>query len=194
MGDLTQLLQRWREGDKRAESEVFDAVYPVFRALARGQIHAHSGHLTLQPTELVNSAYEKLALQRVDWQNRGHFFAISARVIRRVLVDYLRERDAQKRGGAVIQVELEAAVDVASEEALDRVDWLALDQALTEFETEDPQCSRLIELRYFAGLSVADAAEALGVSVPTAVRMWRFARAWLADRLGAPTPGEQTGQ
>lgn len=183
LSELTVLLQRWREGDKHAEAALFEQVYPVFRGLARNQLDRLAGRVTLQVTDLVHEAYEKLVRQQADWQNRAHFYAISARVIRRVLIDYLRERDALKRGGEHQFVELDAARDQPTDELLDRFDWLILDQVLTEFERMDPQCARLIELRYFAGLTVAEAAESLAVSVPTAVRMWRFARAWLAARM-----------
>lgn len=184
MSEVTQLLKRWREGDKSAERALFDEVYPVIHALAREQMRRSFGHVTLRATELVNEAYERLERQRhVDWQNRAHFYSIAARMLRRVLIDYLRERDAQKRGAGAAHVELEDAIEIAVEDPVDRFDWMGLDQALTEFEAEEPKHAQLVELRYFAGLNIEQAAAALDVSTATAGRMWRFARAWLKRRM-----------
>jgi RNA polymerase sigma factor (TIGR02999 family) len=180
--ETTALLRRWSAGDRTVEDEVMAVIYPLLRALANRQL-ARDGAMTLQPTELAHEAYLQLANQRTRWQNRGHFFAIAGRVVRRVVIDHLRERSAAKRGGRepalavdhLIEAEL-PAIDCA-------VDWLDVDRALTELEAIQPHSARLIELRYFAGLSLEDTAAAMGMSRATIVRQWRTARAWLHERM-----------
>jgi RNA polymerase sigma factor (TIGR02999 family) len=181
--ELTALLNRWRAGDRSIEPEVMDAIYPFLRAFAHRQISGDRG-LTLQPTELAHEAYLRLAGQAVtDWQSRGHFFAIAARIVRRVVIDYLRERGAEKRG----RNELTVSIDLLDEGDLPiaetGVDWLGIDAVLNELERVDAGSVRIIELRYFAGLSIEETAAATGVSRATLVRQWRTARAWLHGRL-----------
>lgn len=155
--------------------------------MARAQVRRNARVLTLSATELAHEAYERLAPQKaVDWKNRDHFFAIAATVIRRVVVDYLRERNAEKRGGGLPFVQLE---DVALDELPmqpDMVDWLAVDQALNELAASDPDCARVVELRLFSGMSVEQIASVMDSSTATVGRQWRFARTWLADRLDIP--------
>lgn len=182
---ITALLTAWKQGDRSVEAALAAQIYPVLRDLSRAQVRRHSGVLTLAPTELANEAFERLHRQRaVDWQNRGHFFAVASTVIRRVVIDYIRERNAEKRGGDVVFVQLDdvAAGDLTT--ATDGIDWLAFDQALTELGAADADCARLVELRVFSGLTVDQIAALDGTSPSTIARRWRFARAWLSDRLG----------
>lgn len=181
--DLTTLLGQWRLGDRSVEPAVIAAVYPILRALAHRQLGAQSG-MTLQPTELAHEAYFRLAGQReVDWQNRGHFFSIAARLVRLVVIDYLRSRNAEKRGSH----ELLVSIDHLAEADLPVIDapsdWLQIDRLLTELEAFDADSARIVEMRYFVGLSLEETAAATGVSRATLVRQWRTARAWLHERL-----------
>jgi len=184
---ITALLADWRRGDRFAEDRLMQRIYPMLRDMARAQVRRNARVLTLSATELAHEAYERLAPQKaVDWKNRDHFFAIAATVIRRVVVDYLRERNAEKRGGGLPFVQLE---DVALGELPmqpDMVDWLAVDQALTELSESDPDCARIVELRLFSGLSVEQIANVMSSSTATVGRQWRFARTWLAEKLDIP--------
>jgi RNA polymerase sigma factor (TIGR02999 family) len=182
--ELTRLLGRWRGGDRSVENELIGQVYPVLQELARAQVRRNRGVLTLQATELANEAYAKLYDQHgVDWQNRSHFFAIAATVIRRVVIDYLRQRGSDKRGGGLPFVPIDQ-LNETDEPAIDEsVDWLAVDQALGELEVEDPDCARVVELKFFSGLTTDQIADVLHSSVATVGRQWRYARAWLATRL-----------
>ncbi|HRQ65716.1 MAG TPA: ECF-type sigma factor [Xanthomonadaceae bacterium] len=182
--EITQLLERWKGGDRSVENELVAQVYPMLKALAAGQVRRNRGVLTLSTTELAHEAYERLSRQqRVDWQNREHFLAIAASVMRRVAVDYMRQRNAEKRGG---DVEI-LALDEVSTDRLpchgDHLDWLAVDQALGELEREDAESARIVELRVFGGFDVEQVATLCGLSTATVGRRWRFARAWLAERL-----------
>lgn len=191
MSEITELLAHWRQGDRAAGDALASAIYPVLRDLARAQLRRHGDQLTLRATELAHEAYERLLPQAgVDWRNRAHFYAIAATVMRRVVIDYLRMRSADKRGGDVLFVPLQ---DLGSDEQPaggDPVDWLAVDQALNELATLDADSARVVEMRLFTGLSVEEIAGVLDSSTATVGRQWRFARTWLADRLGlAPAPG-----
>ncbi len=184
-GGITELLDRWKRGDRSVEDAIASNIYPVLRVLARAQVRRHGNRLTLRATELANECYLRLCEQQgVDWQNRDHFYAVAATVMRRVLVDYLRERSAEKRGGGTtlfVRHEDLAAGDVPFRG--DSVDWLAVDQALTELQRVDPECGRVVELRLFSGMTTEQIASVEGTSVATVGRQWRFARTWLAERL-----------
>jgi RNA polymerase sigma factor (TIGR02999 family) len=181
--ELTALLQQWRKGDQAAESELMNAVYPVLRAFAHRQLSA-SKSMTLQPTELAHEAYFKLAGQRhIDWQNRAHFFSIAARIVRRVVIDYLRERAAEKRGGREQTISLEHLIEMDVPVVECDTDWLRIDKLLTELEVFDADSARLVEMRYFVGLTIEETAMATGASTATLGRQWRTARAWLHQRL-----------
>lgn len=181
--EITNLLLRWQAGDREAESALVSNVYPYLRALANKQLR-DARSMTLQPTELAHEAYFRLVGQRdIDWQGRAHFFAAAARIVRHVVIDYLRERAAEKRGGAEITVSISRLNESELPSAESSMDMLRVDQALRELEAIDPRSARIVELRYFGGLSVAEAAAATGVSVPTVVRQWRATRAWLHTRL-----------
>lgn len=183
---ITDLLGRWKEGDRSVEGELITRVYPLLREIASAQVRRNSKMLTLQATELANEAYSKLAeLHAIDWQNRDHFFAIAATVIRRIVIDYLRQRSTAKRGGRLPLVALD---DVREDQAPvfdDSVDWIGMDEAMNELAHVDRQCARIVELKFFSGLTNEKIAEVCGSSVPTVVRQWRFARAWLGKRMGA---------
>jgi RNA polymerase sigma factor (TIGR02999 family) len=183
--DITELLGRWKSGDRSVESDLITAVYPVLRAIANAQIRRNAGALTMQATELANEAYAKLIEQQnVDWQNRDHFYAISATVIRRVIVDYQRMRGRDKRGGGLPFVALDELREDQMPAIDDSVDWLAVDKALTELAVVDAACAHIVVLKFFSGLSTEKIAEVEGSSVATVGRQWRFARAWLGKRLG----------
>lgn len=190
---ITELLSLWKGGDRSVENALAAGIYPVLRDLARSQVRRHGGKLTLSATELANEAYLKLCGQKsVDWQNREHFYAIAATVIRRVVIDYLRERSADKRGGGQLFVALEDAREQDLPHQGDHVDWLAVDQALTELQAADPACGKVVEMRLFSGLTTEQIADVCGSSVATVGRQWRFARTWLAERLDLPAPGPAT--
>ncbi|MDY0021528.1 sigma-70 family RNA polymerase sigma factor [Arenimonas caeni] len=175
--DITQLLRQWREGDGSARDRLVAVLYPELRALADRQLRGERSNHTLQPTALVNEAYLRLSgLERMDWQDRGHFVHMAARVMRGILVDHARRRQAAKRDGG-LQVTL-TGVDLAAPEAGD-VDALALDAALARLEQLDPDKARVVELRYFGGLTIEETAEAMASSPATVKRQWQAARAWL---------------
>lgn len=174
---VTRLLHSWRDGNKAALDELLPLVYAELRRLAESQMrHERAGH-TLQSTALVHEAYMKLVGQEdAQWQNRAHFFAVAARVIRRILVDHARARGAVKRGQAMPKLSLDDAIEVPGDK-----DWelVALDDALNRLAEMDEQQSRVVELRFFTGLSVEETAEAIGISTATVKRDWATAKAWL---------------
>ncbi len=185
-GDLTGLLLAWGRGDAAAQSALVAAVYDDLRRMARRRVRAGPAGATLTATGLVHETYLRLIDQkRVRWQNRAHFFALAARLMRRVLVDHIRGRSAAKRGGdAIIRLDsslLEA--DDAKCEAPFDLDLLALDAALVRLKAFGPRHSALVELRFFGGLSIEEAAVALNVSPATAKRDWTLVRAWLYREL-----------
>jgi RNA polymerase sigma-70 factor, ECF subfamily len=181
-GRTTMLLHAWRDGDRAARDELIPLVYQELRRLAAGHLRRERAGHTLQATDLVHEAFLRLGGDRADWRDRAHFFAIAAQAMRRILVDHARARQRQKRGGGALMVTLDTAV--AAPEAGGRaIDLVALDEALGELEGHDPRKARTVELCLFAGLTGAEAAEVLAISVPTVRRDLRMARAWLAARL-----------
>jgi RNA polymerase sigma factor (TIGR02999 family) len=177
----TELLLAWSAGDQEAFDLLVPLVHDELRRLARGYMARERPDHTLQASALVNEAYMRLIeLKRMRWQNRAHFFAMSARVMRRILVDAARARRNEKRGGGGARISLDEALLVAPEEAQDLV---ALDVALSALETLHPRQSQVVELRFFGGLSLEETAEALHVSVDTVKRDWRFAKLWLLSEL-----------
>ena len=174
--DVTQLLLAWSGGDRAAIGPLMSAVYAELKHLARGQLGRDRGH-TLQPTALVHEAYMKLVDQRaVDWQNRAHFFAIAAQLMRRIVLKSARRRRAAKRGGGIADLHLEDASAASGERDLDLI---AMDEALTRLTAMDPRQGQVVELRFFGGLSVDETAAVLRVSAGTVKREWRSAKAWL---------------
>jgi RNA polymerase sigma factor (TIGR02999 family) len=181
---ITGLLASWREGDREAENALLDQLYPLLRGLVGAQLRRAPSGLTLSATELVNEAYIRLERQReVDWKNRDHFFAITATVVRRVVVDYLRERSAEKRGAGAVALSWEDLGSGEQPSTSDPIEWLAMDQALTRLQALDADCARVVELRLFGGLTTEGIAAVCGSSVATVGRQWRFARTWLAGQL-----------
>jgi RNA polymerase sigma-70 factor, ECF subfamily len=181
-GDVTRLLLAWRHGDARALEELTPLVYAELRRIARQQMagERRPDH-TLQPTAVVNEAFLRLIdLKRIDWQDRAHFFAMSSRLMRRVLVDHARSRRYLKRGGGVPKTTL-PSIDLRTDER--PVDLIALDDALEMLAANDPRRSQVVELRYFGGLTVEETASVLQVSPDTVKRDWRLARAWLRREL-----------
>jgi RNA polymerase sigma factor (TIGR02999 family) len=162
------------------------AVYPILRDLARARLRRTPGDFTLRATELANEAYTRLSGVDVDWKDRAHFFAVAARAIRNVVIDHVRAQGSEKRGGDLPFVPLELAADIAGDDAVDvRVDWLSVHAALNELELLDASIARVVELKFFSGMTTDEIADAASVSRATVVRDWRFARAWLANKLGA---------
>jgi RNA polymerase sigma factor (TIGR02999 family) len=182
MNEVTQLLNAIANGDPDAASQVLPLVYAELRQLAARKLAHEKPGQTLQPTALVHEAYLRLVgdSQGPHWNGRGHFFAAAAEAMRHILVDNARRKRRAKHGGGRQRVPLDDAVP-APPPAAD--DLLALDEALTRLAAEDPEAAQVVQLRYFAGLSVEDAAESLGMSRATAYRHWTFARAWLLEEL-----------
>jgi RNA polymerase sigma factor (TIGR02999 family) len=181
--DLTSLLSRWRAGEVEARDQLLVAVYPALRAMAQQQLGNDAGHFTLRPTELAHEAFLRLQSQRLGWDNREHFHAIVATVLRRVVVDYLRRRGNSKRGGGTPFVPLTELVDADEPVIDDSVDWIQLDLALVGLEAEDPELARVVELKFFSGMKTDEIALVMSSSVATVGRQWRFAKAWLGQRL-----------
>jgi RNA polymerase sigma factor (TIGR02999 family) len=179
---VTKLLQAWGQGQDAALDELLPLVHQELRRLARRYMFGERPGHTLQTTALVNEAYLRLVnSRRVNWQNRAHFFAISAQLMRRILVDSARARRYQKRGGGAPKVTLDEALIGPQEKGQDLV---ALDDALKALSGVDPRKSRVVELRFFGGLDVKETAEVLKVSPDTVLRDWRLAKAWLGREMG----------
>ena len=191
-GEVTRLLQSWADGDAAALEALWPLVYDDVRRLARRQMSGERGDHTLQGTALVNEAFIRLAGQRVfEWQNREQFLSLAAQIMRRVLVDHARQRAAQRRGDGARRVSLEdtqAAIEIDQRQALqalddERVDVLAIDSALTKLSKIDAPQGRIVELRYFGGLTLEETASVAGISLATVKRELAIARAWLRREL-----------
>ncbi|MEP6716337.1 MAG: sigma-70 family RNA polymerase sigma factor [Terriglobia bacterium] len=182
-GDVTQLLGQLRAGNHEVANQLIPLIYDQLRRIAGAQMGRERPGHTLQATAVVHEAYMRLAgEQDVPWQNRAHFFAIAAKTMRRVLLDYARQRHAEKRGGeGAHKVELDAEILVGD----DRIeDVVAIDEVLGRLSEMDPQQGQIVELRFFAGLDVDETAEVLGISASTVKREWRMAKAWLQREMG----------
>lgn len=182
MDDVTQLLQRWRDGDRDALDRLLPLVYAELRALASRQLAGERADHTLQVTGLVNEAYLRLAGQRAAWADRRHFLLIAGTLMRRVLVDHARRQQATKRPPADARVSLD---DVDPAALRVDADLVALDGALEALSRIDERQARIVELRYFVGLDIETTARTMELSVSTVTREWRMARAWLQRRLDA---------
>ncbi len=175
--EVTQLLKAWSQGDSAALDELYRIVYDELHRLAHRYMSREQPGHTLQTTALVNEAYLRLAeVKDMNWQDRAHFFAVSANVMRRILIDEARARRAERRGGGDLTIALDEALEVEKGEDLDLI---ALDLALQGLAKTSERQSQVVELRYFGGLSVEETAEVLKVSPDTVMRDWRFAKAWL---------------
>jgi RNA polymerase sigma factor (TIGR02999 family) len=178
--NVTQLLLAWERGDEAARDELIPLVYDALRRIARHHLRGERAGHTLQTTALINEAYLRLVDQSVPWQSREHFFGIAARLMRQILVDYARARQRLKRGGDRQQISLAAAEFGQGQPA----DLLALNDALETLAEVDPQRSRIVELRFFGGLTIEETAQVMGISTPSVERGWRAARAWLQTEMG----------
>lgn len=182
---VTGILLAWGQGDEAALDKLMPLVYSELKRLAHHYLKGERAGHVLQTTDLVNEAYLRLIdSQSVQWQNRAHFFAIAAQLMRRVLVDAARKRNFQKRGGGALQVSLNEALPLGNQRGPDLV---ALDDALQTLAAFDPRKCKVVELRFFGGLSVKETAEVLQVSQDTVMRDWSLARAWLLNQLGHDT-------
>jgi RNA polymerase sigma factor (TIGR02999 family) len=184
MSDVTKILLAIEGGDQNAADELLPLVYQELRNLAAAKLSKEKPGQSVQPTMLVHEAY--LRLVDVDrpqqWSGRGHFFGAAAEAMRRILVERARRKRSQKHGGEMKRIDLDVAIVVTEDPS---EDLLALDEALTRLEEQWPDKAKLVKLRYFAGLTIPEASDAMGVSTATAERYWRFARAWLHSQLNA---------
>jgi RNA polymerase sigma factor (TIGR02999 family) len=179
--ETTNLLRAWAEGDEEALNALVPRVHRELRRLAGHFLQKERAGLSLQATDLVQEVYVRLVnASKLDWQHRAHFFAVSATMMRRILLDSARRRCAAKREWKPEDADLEKAVDISSKRSHELV---ALDDALTELAKVDPRKARIVELRFFAGLEVKETAEVVGVSPETVMRDWKLARAWLLSEL-----------
>jgi RNA polymerase sigma factor (TIGR02999 family) len=179
---VTELLREWTEGRTAAMDELLPYVYNDLHRRAAAYLRHERINHTLQPTALIHEAYLKLVDQRrVEWKNRGHFLAVAAQAMRRILVDHAKGKAREKRGGPNADVQLDDSISVAISQP--NIDLAALDEALTRLAALDPDQERLVELRYFAGLTLDDTAAAMNISRATAAREWQVAKAWLHREL-----------
>lgn len=179
--DITKLLVEWSDGSSEALDELMPLVYDELHRMAKHYMSNQPPHHTLQATALINEAYVKLSDKKEKvWQDRAHFFAIASTAMRHILVDHARTRNAGKRGGRTQVVSLDDVAEISSERASEMV---ALDDALTLLSAEDERKGRVVELRYFGGLSIEETAGVLKISPETVVRDWRFSKAWLLREL-----------
>jgi len=182
-GNVTEILRRLRAGDEDAAAQLVPLVYVELRQIAAAHLRREKSNHTLQPTALVHEVFLRLSGgQEVAWQNRAHFFAVAARIIRHILVDHARTSKSEKRGGAFRRVDLDEAFQYATEQDSDLV---ALDEALSQLAAFSPRQSQMVEMRFFGGLSEEEIAEVQGISLRTVKRDWRIARAWLHSQLSA---------
>ena len=179
--NVTQLLVKWAEGDEKALDKLMPLVYDELRRVASNYLRRERQNHTLQPTALVNEAYMKLVDQKAHWQNRAQFYGVAAQLMRRILIDHARQHQAAKRGGTHQQ-----RLSITSARAIvdtPEVDLLAVHEALEELKQFDPQQERIVELRFFGGLSIDETAEVMGLGHATVERDWKMARAWLRKKL-----------
>lgn len=180
--EISELLRAWSDGDREAAERFMPLIYDELRRQARRHLNRERANHTLQTTALVHEAFIRLNEQnRIKWQNRAHFYALAAQMMRRILVNYAVAQKREKRGGAVRAIGLDETVTVAVAE--DAVDVLALDEALARLAKLDPRQVRIVELRYFSGLSIEETGEVLDISPATVKREWSMAKAWLRAEL-----------
>jgi RNA polymerase sigma-70 factor, ECF subfamily len=175
--DITRLLLKWSEGSSAALEDLIPLIYPELRRLARNYMHRENPAHTLQTSALINEAYVRLISQQgVEWQNRGHFFAVAAQVMRHILIDHARKHQVARRGGGLLRVSLDETAVASHERASE---FLALDEALTKLAVVDARKSQIVEMKFFGGLTVDEIAEVMMLSPITIKREWRAAKAWL---------------
>ena len=180
--DVTEMLKKWSDGDQSVESELIPAIYNELHKRAKQYLARERSGITLQATALVNEAYLRLIKQdQVRWQNRAHFLAVAAQMMRRILVDHARNRQANKRGGVVFRLSLDEAKDIPNDQSAAQV--IALDDALATLATLDERQCKIVELRFFGGLSVEETAEVLNISAITVHHEWKLAKMWLFCQL-----------
>ena len=185
-GQVTILLQAMNRGDKSAADQLLPLVYSELHRLAKGYMSRERRDHTLQPTALINQAYLRIAQQEnVEWQNHAHFIGFAANVMRRVLVDHARERNAAMRGGKQIRVDLDEGIAVSKERS---AEILLLEEALTRLEQLNPRQAKVVEMRYFGGLSVEEVASVLGIAPRSVKRDWALARMWLFEEIQKNAP------
>src|SRR5262245_28322600 len=191
MTDVTRILSAIGQGDPNAAGELLPLVYDELRKLAAHKMAQEATGQTLQPTALVHEAYLRLVGEEHEshWDNRGHFFAAAAEAMRRILIDQARRKQCQKHGGGLARQELDPEQVIVP--AI-REDLLALDEALTRLAAVNPQAAQLVQLRYFAGLSIPEAAQTLGIAPRSAERLWAYARAWLHQEITGSAPDDAT--
>ena len=179
---ITELLEAWSDGDENSLERLMPLVERELRRIAHNYMRRENANHTLQTTALVNEAYLKLVDNtRADWKNRAQFFGIAAQIMRRILLNHARDRTAAKRGAGAAHVNLEDVSIISPEKSKELI---ALDEALEKLKTFDALKSRIVEMRYFGGLTVAETAEVLGIAEPTVLLHWRLARAWLQNAIG----------
>jgi RNA polymerase sigma factor (TIGR02999 family) len=195
-GEITQLLVAWGDGDRTAGERLVPLVYTHLKTMAVAYLRQRRGDRTLQRTALVHEAFLRLVDQRVTWENRSHFYALAAQMMRRIAIDDSRRRGRVKRGAAAEKIPLELAGDIAAGEAdLHPVDAILLDRALTALEAIDPKAVRIVELRFFGGLTIEETAEVEGDSISAIKREWAAARAWLFRAMTAESrPGDPSSR
>jgi RNA polymerase sigma-70 factor, ECF subfamily len=179
--EITALLGRWKQGDSQAIDQLMALVYPELKKIAAAYLRSEKPGHTLQPTALINEAYLRIVDQTSPWASRAHFYGIAAQLMRRILLDHARRKFSSKRGGRVARVGVEFAAEVPEVEKTS--DLLEIDRALTQLAALDERQAKVVELRYFGGLSIEETAEALDISVATVKREWTMARAWLKREL-----------
>lgn len=193
--DITRLLREWRGGNPEALQRLLPLVYGELHTLASRYLSHERRDHTLQTTALVNEAYVKLAGQReVEWQNRAHFFGIAAQIMRRILVDHARRDRRKKRGGGATHIPLDGMDPPSAAPPVDVADAYTLDRALSRLEALDPQQGRVVELRFFGGMTIEETAEVLGLSSATVKREWSVARAWLYRELAGESSSPNSGE
>jgi RNA polymerase sigma factor (TIGR02999 family) len=178
--DVTSLLVASSKGDQEALNQLLPLVYDELRRLADRYLHRERSDHTLQATALVHEAYLRLIDQRVSWANRAHFFGVAAEMMRRILIDHARSKQAAKRGSGGIKISLDDVLELSDERA---ADFIALDDALKALAEFDPQKAKVVELRFFGGLSIEETAAVMGLGTATITRQWRLAKAWLYHEL-----------
>jgi len=183
---VTALLRAWSAGDEEARNELLPVIYDELRRRAAGQLRRERRGHSFQPTALVHEAWLRLVGQKMPWQNRAHFFGMASEMMRRILVDHARGSKRGKRSGGWTRVELDEALAISEQRD---IDLILLDKALRELSELDPRHGRIVELRFFGGLTLEETGEVLGVSPATVKREWSLARAWLYRRLNRTSSG-----